>query len=161
MNPYLLVGSQACCRYTNGGSLGGTKGIEPSLTVPQTVVLPLHYKPHIWLRGKGLNLDLIGYEPSVLPYTTSAILEWITGLEPVLMTWQAIVLPLYDTHIWHRCRDLNPDKQFWRLSCCRYTTPIFGTRRGDRTPDLVLVRHLLIPAELYGYISSSSSGDHS
>ena len=28
----------------------------------------------------------------------------------------------------------------------------YGTRREDRTPDLVLVRHLLIPAELYGYI---------
>ena len=27
--------------------MGGKNGFEPFLTVPQTVVLPLHHKPHI------------------------------------------------------------------------------------------------------------------
>ena len=27
--------------------MGGTKGVEPSLAVPQTAVLPLHYRPHV------------------------------------------------------------------------------------------------------------------
>ena len=27
---------------------------------------------------------------------------------------------------WQRCRDLNPDKQFWRLLCYHYITPIYS-----------------------------------
>lgn len=30
--------------------------------------------------------------------------------------------------------------------------PAFGTRTVDRTQDLLLVRQMLIPAELYGYV---------
>lgn len=27
-------------------------------------------------------------------------------------------------HIWHPARDSNPDQQFWRLTCCHYTSEI-------------------------------------
>lgn len=33
---------------------------------------------------------------------------------------------------WHECQDLNPDEQFWRLSCYRYITLVIGSPTGSR-----------------------------
>ena len=73
-----------------------------------------------WLRRKELNLILIGYEPSVLPYTISAELDPIKGVEPLSSAWQADVLPL--NHI-----------------------ELSGTRTVDRTQDLLFVGQALVP----------------
>lgn len=35
--------------------VGGTKGIDPLLTVPQTAVLPLHQEPHLLVPAQGIE----------------------------------------------------------------------------------------------------------
>ena len=97
-------------------NLGGMKRLELLLIVPQTIVLPLHYKPHSGGRAENRTLIIeimsLAWEP-----TLPAILGQITRIELVFLTWQASVLPLNYICIWHPHKDLNPNKQFWRLLC--------------------------------------------
>ena len=53
--------------------MGGNLRIELKLTVPQTVVLAVTPVTPCLVAGKGIEPYLIGHEPSVLPYTISAI----------------------------------------------------------------------------------------
>ena len=72
--------------------------IELSLPAYQTGFLPLK-EATMWLQGRELNSNRLAYEARM-------------GTDP-------------PCHVWHRRKDLNLDKQFWRLSCYRYTTPAF------------------------------------
>lgn len=67
--------------------LGRPAGIEPTITEPQSVVLPLHHDLHM--------LQFVQGKPSSA--IKKGTLERVAGIGPAASAWKAEVLPLYDT----------------------------------------------------------------
>lgn len=98
----------------------------------------------------------------MLPLHHTDILEQAKGVEPSPVPWQGTVLPLYYACIGLEFRQVFPQRRIRTSDVIRFryihhgrATHLpcpFGTRRGDRTPDFLLVGQALIPAELYGYM---------
>ena len=112
-------------------------GLEPTISESKSGVLPLHYIP-IFHRGRH------GQPLSIL---------WggIWGSNPRHPEPQSGALP---TEL------IPPYSFYWKKSA---GLSIFfrrsGTPRGIRTPDLLLRRQLLYPAELLAHIVKNGAGD--
>ena len=61
--------------------LAGVAGIEPTLTVLETAVLPLNYTPKIWCRKQDLNPQPTDYKSVALPVELFRLVE-DDGIEP-------------------------------------------------------------------------------
>ena len=79
--------------------LASGAGFEPALAESKSAVLPLH-NPEVWSHRQELNLQPTDYKSVALPIELQWHLERITGFEPVITAWKAVVLPLYHIRIW-------------------------------------------------------------
>ena len=115
--------------------VAGMAGLEPTISESKSGVLPLHYIPRFWEKR---------------PAPPAFSLSWggIWGSNPRHPEPQSGALPT----------ELIPPDQFLRREGGQTAAPNLlppsgvGTPRGIRTPDLLLRRQLLYPAELLAHM---------
>ena len=129
--PDTLLKRQVLCLLSYWGGLAGMAGLEPTISESKSGVLPLHYIP-IW-RHLG-KFGQRGRRGQPLCYMWGGI--WGSNPrhpEPQSGALPTELIPPYDS---------------------------IGTPREIRTPDLLLRRQLLYPAELLAHISLPACAKH-
>ena len=102
--------------------VAGMAGIEPARAESKSAVLPLDYIPIYHQPDKtGLCTEMRIHKR----YPHFIWLGWIIGFEPMVSS-----------------------ATNWRVNQLRYTHHVLGAPEGTRTPDPLLRRQMLYPAEL-------------
>jgi hypothetical protein len=116
---------------------------------PQLTVVAAHPNCIIWCRMRESNSHQRITKPLYCHCTNAALLVDPKRIELLLSPCKGDMLPLSSkARYWHQCKDLNPDKRFWRPLCYRYTTLINSSQGLKR-----------FAGHLYWYTQETDRGD--
>ena len=157
-NSHQRITKPLYCHYTNAALLVEDIGIEP-ITLPcKGSVFPLALIPQnlLPLASKPLRTGL------AIPPRNNGRCVFISCTAPYAI--RHLQYKSSAAADWHQCKDLNPDKQFWRLPCYRYTTLIY---RGRALTPAVCIPHTCVCCSrtelhprFYRGVRGASTGTH-
>lgn len=113
----------------------------------------------------GSNSSLCFYKPTIKSYKISRVFSFqvyyrfgvfITSYLHIIsiLPIKVVSQQLYGLYIWHRLKDLNLYKQFWRLLCYHYIKPAYRTlNNGLSISELVQTYKSLNGLRRYTYLN--------